>query len=1036
MKAPRAKNNTPSNSPSPKPFFRKSESDLSFTAREEEAKPFFTPSPIRAKFKTDKEDNLLKTPPNLQRRKKSTPKRPRIKTNFADKPNARQNTIDRFEPHIKWIESLNQNDLKGQIDQEFSDTAFEKRLVNRNKEYRVLKTALAKAKRAKKKDPQKIQDFELATAEKRAEIAPGFEAKGVKATGKTESLFPEVESTVISRDLGKKIARINFMSAMTGILGSIQKVKNHFRAVRRVTKIPDQNHLYLAKEAATRLEAAYENFKARFPDAKFPTTSVGQSLRGRHQNRYGKGMLSHPLGYAIDYDAYNNPYLKNSKRLIEVVTGGTAQLTFRDKKGGRLRGLQSIFAEIGKETMAYEMKRKADPSLPLQMDPNSRSSKGRLVLNQFDQAHAVMHKTSEDFKKSIPQSSIEELERLAKEAFWGKLRNEYNALRKSIPRLEKQVKKIDQDAVKAIKKLRKSAFEKSKGELKRELRTNKKAASTKEEQQRLIDKFAKEIKGLEAHRDRDIEQSEMQTQYDKDAIKSIKRSKESTFRRDSAALKREIKEKRRETVKKVKQEWVTKLSQGKIELEKVRDQSIKPEEIKKYFDEKSTPENKRSGNSAIGRAEGAIKRERSRAYRSGWSALKAERENAVKLVNQEWDSKQTKGIEELKEVRDQTIEQDEIQKYYDQKSIVTIKGVRKKTYRRDWEALKRQNQAQRKDAVKKEERAWAAKLSQGKLELQKMRDKIIEQKEIDEYFDEKSIPANKRSGQTAIGKAERAIKRKRRSAYSSSWTTLKTENRAQKRSAVQRLKEDWTKKLLQDKMVLEAARDKTIEPEEIKQFPSTPMGKLALQKNRLQEIRDQFRPSIEGLLQPYFEKIAAKKASLMKPFSGKSLEDLEKKEQQKMKNALSEVQEFENLEWRLRNDLNFVFGNPKKKKKSDELWLGETDNPSVLQLLNRGFFQNNQDPDGNGFNQEFFRVMIEHGFEPGATWGSVDSMHFNFAEGLVKLFPKSDNIKSTGPEGPSVLSKQRYSGQKRIEERERKAAERKAATERKKTQTK
>lgn len=92
----------------------------------------------------------------------------------------------------------------------------------------------------------------------------------------------------------------------------------------------------------------------------------------------------------------------------------------------------------------------------------------------------------------------------------------------------------------------------------------------------------------------------------------------------------------------------------------------------------------------------------------------------------------------------------------------------------------------------------------------------------------------------------------------------------------------------------------------------------------------------------------------------------------------------------------FVFGDLDEGK-SPRLKL-ESKDPSVAQLFGLldepgrktdegGFFNPDPDAEKRGFNFLFFKTMVKHGFEPGATWqhGSTDPMHFDFVEGWQKL---------------------------------------------------
>lgn len=61
-------------------------------------------------------------------------------------------------------------------------------------------------------------------------------------------------------------------------------------------------------------------------------------------------------------------------------------------------------------------------------------------------------------------------------------------------------------------------------------------------------------------------------------------------------------------------------------------------------------------------------------------------------------------------------------------------------------------------------------------------------------------------------------------------------------------------------------------------------------------------------------------------------------------------------------------------------------NPSVLQLAQRGFFNPDKEKsDRKGFDKEFVKLMLMHGFAWGATWSSQDTMHFELAEEIDNM---------------------------------------------------
>jgi len=108
-----------------------------------------------------------------------------------------------------------------------------------------------------------------------------------------------------------------------------------------------------------------------------------------------------------------------------------------------------------------------------------------------------------------------------------------------------------------------------------------------------------------------------------------------------------------------------------------------------------------------------------------------------------------------------------------------------------------------------------------------------------------------------------------------------------------------------------------------------------------------------------------------------------------------EIDLWASLAKNLTENTRFVFGDLEDGKSRLRL---ESMDPSVAQLLGLldrsdrktdegGFFNPDPDTEKRGFNLLFFKTMVKHGFQPGATWqaGSTDPMHFDFVEGWSKL---------------------------------------------------
>jgi hypothetical protein len=340
--------------------------------------------------------------------------------------------------NIGWIDSLTR--LKGQIDNEFSEKkqsrAFE-RYLKRDKQRRAI---ISKARKTKKSIKDKATRAEL--DKKLKEALAGYDKKlreefiviPIKPRA-VKSTSVAVPKSGVTWEEGRTLGRLNFMATFTAVLGSVDKVKAHFQGIREVNI---SKKLFLSKEAATRLEKARDVFEKQHPGWKFPQTTVGQSLRNRHQQRHSSGMLGHPLGLAIDYYAFENPHLKGSRFLLETITGGPASLEFRDRKGNILSYSQrrAIIRELGRHTMAGKA-------------PGTRWKRVQELLSQFDKAHTAMVDSSKRFQASLPEESKKALAAEA-EKYWSGPQKEIVELRKRLKKNEIRLKPARQKALRNI----------------------------------------------------------------------------------------------------------------------------------------------------------------------------------------------------------------------------------------------------------------------------------------------------------------------------------------------------------------------------------------------------------------------------------------------------------------------------------------------------------------------------------------------------------------------------------------------------------
>lgn len=112
---------------------------------------------------------------------------------------------------------------------------------------------------------------------------------------------------------------------------------------------------------------------------------------------------------------------------------------------------------------------------------------------------------------------------------------------------------------------------------------------------------------------------------------------------------------------------------------------------------------------------------------------------------------------------------------------------------------------------------------------------------------------------------------------------------------------------------------------------------------------------------------------------------------QSLSTSKKEWDTFHSLESALLTDSEFVFGSNQEDQVKD---------PSVAQLVRKGFFSPEPetagkgfDPRHEGFNLTFMKTMMQHGFDQGINWspGSVDPMHFELVEGVDTLTATRSN---------------------------------------------
>jgi hypothetical protein len=237
---------------------------------------------------------------------------------------------------------------------------------------------------------------------------------------------------------GQMWARLDFVATMSGSLGSVSRVLEHFGAIEQA-QVPGT--VWLHKSAARRLEATCK----AFGEDKFPPSYVAMQLRGRHQERHGRGMLMHPVGYAIDYYPYDTPMLTDDDlhTLLGAVGEGPTHMKLTNERGKELghSARDAIVRKLGQETVRGVEASKRDPA-------------GQKLLAQVDQAYANMVGTSERFQGALADTPTQR-KKILKEL--KELRSKYNSDVKPLEADVRKAEAAEAAALRAIARAEKKA---------------------------------------------------------------------------------------------------------------------------------------------------------------------------------------------------------------------------------------------------------------------------------------------------------------------------------------------------------------------------------------------------------------------------------------------------------------------------------------------------------------------------------------------------------------------------------------------------
>jgi hypothetical protein len=180
--------------------------------------------------------------------------------------------------------------------------------------------------------------------------------------------------------------RLAFLTYFECTLGGLEGTKTYFTDDLVSFMHPD---LVVHKTVAERMELV----RAELADTgiPFPSTTVGQSLRGDHtkskRERNSPGMLAHAMGMAADWHAYRNPHIKDPRlyALLEAVTGEESSHMELGEKSER----RALTKAMGKGAA----------------DPEKQKAFLDKIGTEFDRLKAA----SEKLRKSIPDDAKKKL---------------------------------------------------------------------------------------------------------------------------------------------------------------------------------------------------------------------------------------------------------------------------------------------------------------------------------------------------------------------------------------------------------------------------------------------------------------------------------------------------------------------------------------------------------------------------------------------------------------------------------------------------
>jgi len=182
--------------------------------------------------------------------------------------------------------------------------------------------------------------------------------------------------------------RSTFVVNMRPYLGSDTAVAAHFKEIAPVGSIKGQgDQLWTHSSTRERLLEVKADVEAK--GSPMPSTTVGQSLRGRHlhpeSKAPGAGMMTHAMGFAIDWKAYATPHVTDKRlhALFETVTDRKPALDI----GVGWTQRHDLIEAMGK-------------------DKDGVSAAGQKLLDKIEKDFDDLVAASNRFKVDLPETSL------------------------------------------------------------------------------------------------------------------------------------------------------------------------------------------------------------------------------------------------------------------------------------------------------------------------------------------------------------------------------------------------------------------------------------------------------------------------------------------------------------------------------------------------------------------------------------------------------------------------------------------------------